>query len=519
MPTVPTVTQRSTLVKRGPTAFASSDSPAGAFGATQGKALATLGNTIVGVSDDIFKASIAFQDEDDQREFKKLDIELAAFISKLGRGDGTEENQGFYATRGEKTLMAFPNAQAALQQKRLELVEKASNSRVRRMFGVSSQQRTDKELSSYLTLVGQQRRLANDAVGEARIDQATDDATAAFSDRAELERSIVIAKQEVATIFKDQPQEVIDNETEKAITNIIDKVVTAASRADNALARKIFEDFESQIDGVNRATIKQRLDARDVELLNKKIAAEARQVKELKKRQNIVFEKMIVGIVKEELDESQVELVFERGLIDAKQRANLLRIVREDDVTTDKNAKLALGIDIRLGNSSFDEIANAAGISAEDKLELVGTQDQVQKNGAILARADVKRLRKTLDDRIGGVRGAMSILDPAASERLSVALEEFDNRVLKGESPIEVRDDVLAGFKSEMSRDPLSEMGTLRFPKKWVGGRFGTKKDMRDKRNAAIVATMKDATLSQKEKNRELLVLKRHGDLIERMAD
>ena len=200
MPTVPSP-ERTVLEKRGPTAFADPSASAGAFGATQGRAIARFGEQIIGVSDDIFKASIVIQDEDDKREFGKLDTELASFITEFGYGDGTPENQGFYATRGENTLLAFPTAQRAIQNKRKELLEAASNNRVRNMFSVSSQQRVDKELSSYLSQVTSQRRLANEAVGKARIDQATDDAVAAFVDRAVLERSLVIAEQEAAILF------------------------------------------------------------------------------------------------------------------------------------------------------------------------------------------------------------------------------------------------------------------------------------------------------------------------------
>ena len=522
MPTVPTLTQRSVLTKRGPTAFASPSAPAGAFGATQGQALATLGGQIVGVSDDIFKASIAFQDEDDQREFKKLDIELAAFLTELGRGDGTEANPGFLATRGENTLNAFPKAQRALQEKRKELLERASNKRVRGKFAISSAQRTDKVLSSYLTLVAQQRKLANEAVGQARIEQATDDATAAWMDRVELERAIIIAKQEVAELFKDQSQEVIENETEKAITDIIDKVVTAASREDNVFARKLFEDFENQVDGVNRAALKQRLDARDRELLNKKIAAEARMEKQLKKRHLEIFNKLAVLIVDDKIGEAQIEFMFAKGNISFKQRSTLLKLTQVDDVTTDDSAMLTLAIRIRKGESSFEEIAEAANISSEDKLRLVSVQDQVNKQGAILATREVKDLMNSLDNRIGGVRGPLAILDLAASERVDIALTKFRKRVVEGEDPQTVFDDILKGFKSDFSRDPLYQIDLLARPDKWVGNRFGKKAELVERTEDAIRATAKSfgaGEISQKEYFKQLRLLDEYEKVIGRMVE
>ena len=116
MPTVPRITERAVLEKAGPIALQSPDAPGGAFGVGEGRAIARLGEQIIGVSDDIFKASIALQDEDDQREFKKLDIELSSFIREVGIGDGSEENQGFLGTEGELTIQTFPKAQFHLLQ-------------------------------------------------------------------------------------------------------------------------------------------------------------------------------------------------------------------------------------------------------------------------------------------------------------------------------------------------------------------------------------------------------------------
>jgi len=307
MPVVPRITERTVLEKAGPIALQSPNVPAGAFGASQGRAIARLGEQVVGISDDIFKASIALQDEDDQREFKKLDIELSSFIRTVGIG--TEEEEGFLGTEGENTIQAFPKAQIAIQNKRAELLAGASNNRVKRMFSVSSEQRVEKGLSSFLTHLTKQRKRANKATGDARIAEEIDNATAAPFDRDILERAIVIVEAETATLFKDFSQDVIDNEVEKAVTNLLDKVITAASRLDNRQARKIFDDFFLKIDGVSRAGISIRLEARDKELLRLRIEAENRAAKELKDRQDATFVRVILGIAKDEISEDLVFLL------------------------------------------------------------------------------------------------------------------------------------------------------------------------------------------------------------------
>ena len=467
MPTVPRITERTALEKAGPIALQSADAPAGAFGATQGRAIARLGEQIIGVSDDIFKASIAIQDEDDQREFKKLDIELSSFIRELGSGDGSEENQGFLSTEGEGTLQAFPKAQIAIQNKRAELLASSSNNRVKRMFSVSSEQRVEKELSSYLTHVTKQRKRANKAVGNARINEAIDDAVSAFNDRDILERALVIVEAETAILFKDFSQEVVDSETEKAVTNLLDKVVTAASRNDNELAKKIFNDFLLKIDGVSRAAISIRLGARDKELLRLKIEAEARAEKELKDRQDQTFVRVILGISKEEVSEDLVFLLLEKGGLRPLQHAKALKLLREDDTISDPDTLLALEVDVRLGEKTFEDIEDVENISNKDKRTLIALVDTVERRGGILARDDIKRLRTNISQLIGGVRGPLAILNPGASRRTRNAIVEFENRVLGGEDPQAVHDSVLDAFLDRdaasvlqgMARPPFLKLG------------------------------------------------------------
>jgi len=473
MPVVPRITERTALEKAGPLALASPDAPAGAFGATQGRAIARLGEQIIGVSDDIFRASIALQDEDDQREFKKLDIELSAFIRELGRGDGSEENQGFYSTEGELTILAFPKAQIAIQNKRAELLAGASNNRVKNMFSISSEQRVEKELSSFLTHVTKQRKKANKATGDARIAEAKDDATAAPFDRDVLERAIVIVEGETAELFKDFSQDVIDNEVEKAVTNLLDKVITAASRLDNNRAKKIFNDFFLKIDGVSRAAISIRLEARDKELLRLRTEAEASAKKEHEDRQDATFVRVILGIAKGEVSEDLVFLLLEKGGLSAIQHGKALKLLREDGVISDPDTLLALEVDVRLGEKTFEDIENAENISNKDKRILIALVDTVERRGGILARDDIKRLRTNISQLIGGVRGPLAILQPGATRRTRNAIVEFENRVLAGEDPQAVHDSVLDAFLESDARSVLQ--GLARPPFLKLGRGAGTK--------------------------------------------
>jgi len=506
MPEVPRITERTVLEKAGPIALGSPDAPAGAFGATQGRAIARLGEQIIGVSDDIFKASIALQDEDDQREFKKLDIELSAFIRELGRGDGTEENQGFYSTEGENTILAFPKAQVAIQNKRAELLASSSNNRVKNMFAVSSEQRVEKELSSFLTHVTKQRKRANKAVSLSRIDEAIDDATSVPFDRDVLERAIVIVEGEVASLNREFSQEVIDSEVEKAVTGLLDKVIRAASALDNNKAKKIFNDFLLKIDGVSRGAITGRLAARDKELLRLKIAEEVRAEKAHKDRQEDFFRQLILGISKDEVSEDLIFLMLDHDNISPIQHAKLLKLVREDGVITDEDELLAFEVDVRLGKKTFEDIEDAENISNDDKKELIALQDTVQNRGGILARDDIGRLRTEISKLVGGVIGPLAKLTPGQSKRVVGAIKEFENRVLAGEDPDTVQKSVINAF---LDSDPDSILEGLARPRFYAGPRFVLKGQKTETLKAIEEAYKETARnrekMSKAEYERELL--------------
>ncbi len=501
MPVVPRITERTALEKAGPIALQSPDVPAGAFGASQGRAIARLGEQVVGISDDIFKASIALQDEDDQREFKKLDIELSSFIRTVGIG--TEEEEGFLGTEGENTIQAFPKAQIAIQNKRAELLAGASNNRVKNMFAISSEQRVEKSLSSFLTHVTRERKKANKATSLSRIQEAIDDATSAPFDRDVLERALVIVEGEAATLFKDFSQDVIDNEVEKSVTNLLDKVITAASRLDNRQARKIFDDFFLKIDGVSRAGISVRLEARDKELLRLRIEAENRAEKELKDRQDETFVRVILGIAKDEVSEDLVFLLLEKGGLRPLQHAKALKLLREDDVISDPDTLLALEVDVRLGKKTFEDIEDVENISNKDKRTLIALVDTVERRGGILARDDIKRHLNDISQRIGGERGPFAILNPGATSRVRNAIVEFETRVLGGEDPQAVRDSVIDAFVDSDAKSILQ--GLARPPFLKLGrGRGSREEKLEDVEQATKELARNRENMSEDEYERSL---------------
>jgi hypothetical protein len=520
MPTVPRLTQRKVLPQVGPTAFQEGAS-AEAFGSITGKALVTLGSQVAEVGEDVRVASLKIQDADNKREFKKLDTEFSQFVTSLSHGDGTAENTGFLSKKGEAAISAFPDAQRAIQAKRKELLGRASNAKVKEAFTGSSQQRQDKAISTYLATVAAQRKAADNAVTDSRIQEAEDAATAAWSDRDILERSLVIVEQETADKFKDMPEEVIASEIGKARSALLNKVISSALSQDTAGAEKILDEFETQIDGVNRAAIRQRIDVKTRQEVQDKIRAQAAMVKAHKDRQEAFFNQMAIQLTKPEgLSEEQITFQFQRGNLNVKQRDSLMKLARDDGTVTDEVANAEALRNTLLGNLSFDKILELPNISSEDKQVLLLKQDEVNRRGSLLAREDIKRLQKTIDERIGGVRGPLAILSPGQSARVSAGIEEFQNRVVGGEDPITVRDDVLRRFGSAEFDDPKTVIETLPNPRFWSGTRQGKRKELLERHKEAHRQTsVKRNTMSKSEFIRELRTLEQWKLVIERMPE
>lgn len=262
MPTVPqaTPTVQSRPIDPGyqSAAAASLD----AFGASQGAALAQTGARIQGVADEAGRLALKAMIEDNEREAKKLDVELSSTLRGINYGDGTAQNPGYFGLKGEAALSGYANAQKAVQEAQKKLTEGAKNDRVKQMFGEVAARRVESELNTMARFVGQERVRAADTVSEARLSEAANDAAKSWNDPKVVGRSIGLAVNEI----KDMAQRngwgpEVEAAKVREATSVIATGAAKAALAVEATgaAQRIFKQYESSFSPEARASISRQI--------------------------------------------------------------------------------------------------------------------------------------------------------------------------------------------------------------------------------------------------------------------
>lgn len=149
----------------------------GAFGST-GEGLARAGQQLQAASGELADIALRRMIEDNEREAKDLDNKYREQLRKIQFGDGTADNPGFYSLQGENAIRAYAPTEAAITKLRNDMLGQIRNERVREMFEFSSIDQENFVLTNMGRHYSQEREVANDAVDEARINEAADEAAA-----------------------------------------------------------------------------------------------------------------------------------------------------------------------------------------------------------------------------------------------------------------------------------------------------------------------------------------------------
>lgn len=262
MPTVPQATPSVQSRPLDPGYQNASSASLDAFGALQGAGLAQTGARLQGVADEFGRLALKAQMEDNEREAKKLDIELSSTLRAINYGDGTAQNPGYFGLKGEAALQGYGNAQKAVQEAHKKLAEGAKNDRVKQMFGEVAARRVESELNTMARFVGQERVRAADTVSEARLSEAANDAARAWNNPTIIQRSVGLAVNEI----KDMAQRngwgpEVEAAKVREATSVIATGAAKAALAVEATgaAQRIFKQYESSFSPEARASISKQI--------------------------------------------------------------------------------------------------------------------------------------------------------------------------------------------------------------------------------------------------------------------
>lgn len=165
---------------------------ADAFGAGVYQAQGNMAKAIGNVGDDLYKAALLKQADDNEREAKMLDAEFAKAKRELFYGQA-----GFYNQQGQNAIDARPAVDAKLEKLKSDVLSKAKSDRVRELFDQQATIRIQGELEAADRYTERERTVANNTAAEARINEAINDASASFNDSKAVAQSEAIIMAEI----------------------------------------------------------------------------------------------------------------------------------------------------------------------------------------------------------------------------------------------------------------------------------------------------------------------------------
>lgn len=167
-----------------------------------------------------------------------------------------------------------------------------------------------------------------------------------------------------------------------------------------------------------------------------------------------------LGVLSGEVGERDLEGMLQRREITLEHFNSLHTAVgAEGGGSDDPYTVVNLQRDIPSGIANEDNVMSSwqdGRLSKQTAVALLGNVDQARRNGGPLASEEAKAGRRYIDDNVGGIRGPLAVLDTEASQRVAAAIREFDDRVLAGEKPRAVSDDVTQRYMPTPARPAQS---------------------------------------------------------------
>lgn len=239
---------------RGPVYQSDRGASLDAFGST-GEGMRAASQKLGQFSDEIGNTALRIIQEDNDREAKRLDIDLSRRLREINYGDGTEENPGYLSLRGEAAIKSSADVRKAVEAARNDVLNSTKNLKVRQMVDQLSAQRVEGELGTVDRHLGEQRRAFDQTLSEARIQEAASDAAANWNDPTVMARSMRVTNGEILSMAQKNgwSDEIAKAKLAEARSIVIGSAVKQAIAADNVeAAQKILDTNEAGLPAAAR---------------------------------------------------------------------------------------------------------------------------------------------------------------------------------------------------------------------------------------------------------------------------
>lgn len=523
MASVPVSTDRQVLPSDQPLPFTSPDVAAGSFGELRNKALIGLGQDITDAGNTLSDAIQKVQLEDDKREYKKLDTEMASYIRLQTYGDGTADNPGYYNQQGENAITAFPIVQGAINKKYQELLKSASNRKVGDMFSTAANERIGQFSDNSLNHVADERKKANDAVSAAHVADAKMDAATNWSDPKALERSLAIAQGEIAdtAVRNGVPAAVAAENLREVQNDMIAHTVDAAIVGSPAYASKLLAQYAGTMDGATVSALKDKIHSQVMQNVSDAERFESIRDRNQARKEKAAFADAYNKQLKGELTPSALIDLSNSNSLDPHDleflKQGMLRHPKDygdNRLYNERRLQIATGELTDPNTFANDDLSDEQRNGLTTDIIAQRKNDPVTSSSADQQAINDIKVKitgpKTLDDKY---------YDPAGPERAANAYDSYVALRHKGQTTEQALSYVLNQYRP---RDvPIS---TLAKPSQWTGnwGDMGTKGDFIKQINDTMDATkqaLHDHKIDQATFNLEMQELNYLGNAAANLSD
>lgn len=240
MPTIPLIQDSATLETA--TGRQRIGDDANAFGAQEARGLAALGQGLGGV------AEVAAEKDDEFAEAEALeaDNELSRGIRERLHG---VENGYLTTQRGRAAIDGRLQVEADVDEMAVAIGERISNPRARAMYDRVARRRVGDTLGSIASYAAQQTREFNNQQSESRVQEAVDNAVAAYGDPASVNANVSIAMGEIERLARREgwSEDTTRNRIRQLRSDITRRVIVQLAETDPTQAEAMYETVRPQL--------------------------------------------------------------------------------------------------------------------------------------------------------------------------------------------------------------------------------------------------------------------------------
>lgn len=438
MARVPQQETRTVAPQAIPTVFQSSrEATIDAFGGAEAAQALQSGRQLSAAADDLERVALKVILEDNEREAKRGDTALRQRLQRIQHGDGTAANPGYLSTLNDEAIANHALTLQDIDKALAETLSEAGNSNIAGLIQDSSRNALLTTINNVNKHANDQRRSANILMSENRIEQAKNDA-ATTSDV--LGESLRIAVGEGLALCRLSGLPKDSENCSVIITQTTSTVLDGAIRGDIArgdlqTASDIYEKAKQagMIDGDTRTKLDNLFDSEIRQTLNDIDSRDARAFRRIKREQTIAYGDIVTDILAGQGSESDITQAFETRQIDATQRDRANKVLKtfndppaEDDLTSlvDLNNRFDRGV---LTGEDLD-IAFANGSLKSSTYNTF--RGKLRSADPILDRADVKRIRLDMMERIAGlIINEYTKYEEGLPQKLTEARRQYNTEV------------------------------------------------------------------------------------------